>query len=276
MKPSFCVKNLFVLILCITAITANARYETVTLGTVSWSGETEWGSGTNPFSDAYIQAKLLEKAQRTYPGYTDYSVSIIQNSKQYESKDAPYQRTGDPYLDGYNSAKILSRYKHNAAGQVTAKKWVEDPRPAPAPQQQAPAPATSSSRRSQTYDFETALTKAVEKALEDVQAGSRIAFNKISAPSTSSFSKSEVKAQILEILIDNNFKVVAKEYFDTIKDELEEQRSEQYNTRTKAKENNLSASGYLLDCKIDASVIRIYIINVSTGEYTSASKESYN
>lgn len=134
-------------------------------------------------------------------------------------------------------------------------------------------PVATPSRSSKELSFDEALASATDKALESVPSGSRIAFNKISAPAD--ISKSDVKAQILESLIDNNYKVVAKEYFETIKDELEDQRGGQYSERTKVKDNNLSASGYLLDCKIDASVIRIYIINVSTGEYTSTSKVSY-
>ncbi|MDE6415676.1 MAG: hypothetical protein K2K68_01450 [Duncaniella sp.] len=264
------VKSLLVAILWMTAFTAYGRYENVSLGTVSWSGDTDWASSSQPFSNSYIEAQLIEKAKRIYPGYSNYSVSIIQNNKQHESKDAPYTRTGDAFLDGMNAGKLLFRYRHNATGQVYAQKWVEDPQPVFIPAAPTPTPEPVSSKET---SFEEALSKATDKALEEVPSGSRIAFNKISTPQ--GISKSEVKDQILESLIDNNFKVVAKEYFDTIKDELEDQRGGQYSERTKVKDNNLSASGYLLDCKIDSSIIRIYIVNVSTGEYTSTSKVSY-
>lgn len=262
------------MVVCMSSISIYARYEQVTLGTVSWSGYTEWSESSQEFSNAYIESKLLEKARSVYPGYTNYYVTIVQNNKQHESKGAPYTKTGDPYLDGYNSAKMLFRYKYTATGQVYAQKWVEDPKPVVVIQNSAPASTTPRSRKSQELNFEEALSSAIEKALEDVSEGSRIAFNKIITPTN--IPKSQVKDQILEALLDNNFKVVAKEYFETIKDELEEQRSGQYSERTKVKENNLSASGYLLDCKIDSDVIKIYIISVSTGEYKSTSKVNYN
>lgn len=269
-------RNLILVILftlsCLYSVPIAARYEQVTLGTVSWTQYTEWGA--SPFSDSYIQSKLEEKARQTYPGYSTYRVNIIQNEKAYESRDAPYTRTGDAFLDGYNSARIQSRYKHTATGQVTAEKWVDDPVPVyTAPVQETPRPQTKVNNTNRKQGFDGALGSAIENALDKVPSGSRIAFNRITVPM--GISKSAVKDEILEALLDNNFKVVAKEYFDTIRDELEEQRSGEYNERTRVRDNNLSASGYLLDCKIADNVIRIYIINVSTGEYYSTSKVDY-
>lgn len=258
------------MIFCMTTFASYARYENVTLGTVSWSGNTEWGSNSEPFSNAYIEAKLLEKARATYPGYANYSVTIIQNDKQRESKDAPYTKTGDPFLDGYNSAKILVRYRQNATGQVYAQKWVPDPQPVV-----TYTPPTSSSPKPQKeiMSESTAIEKAINKAMEPIGSGARIAINTI--VTGDGLNRDQIKDIILDALLESNYKVVAKEYLEKLKEEIEEQQSGEYNTRTTVKTDNFSAVGYFIDVKIKNNVARVYLINVSTGEYASTANQEF-
>ena len=256
-----------------TTLMSYARYENVTLGTVSWTGQTEWGSNSNQFSEAYIEAKLLEKAQNTYPGYSNYSVAIVQNDKQHESKEAPYTRTGDPFLDGYNSAKMLFRYKYNVTGQIYAQKWVEDPKPVVVTNTASVSSSPKQSEQKQEYSETTAIEKAICEAMESISPGSRIAINSI--VTGDGLNKDQIKDIILDTLLENDYKVVAKEYLERLKEEIEEQKSGEYNNRTTVKRDNFSAVGYFIDVKIKNYVARVYLINVSTGEYATTANQGF-
>lgn len=260
-------KFILAVIFCMTTFASYARYENVSLGTVSWSGYTEWRSSSEPFSNAYIEAKLLEKARATYPGYANYSVTIIHNSKQHESKNAPYEKTGDPFLDGYNSTKMLFRYIHNATGQVYAEKWVEDPQPVIIPISKSPQP------KKEKMSESTAIEKAINKAMEPISSGTRVAINTILTGD--GLKRDQIKDIILDALLESNYKVVAKEYLEKLKEEIEEQQSGEYNSRTTVKTDNFSAVGYFIDVKIKNNVARVYLINVSTGEYASTANQGF-
>ena len=116
-----------------------------------------------------------------------------------------------------------------------------------------------------TKPIENPLEKAVDKALLEVREGARIAIDQIRVPSGT--DKEEYKDEVVEILLDKGFKVVAKEYMERLYEEQQSQQSGIYNDRTTVKENNLSAVGYYLNVKLTDTALRVQIINVSTGEY---------
>ena len=116
-----------------------------------------------------------------------------------------------------------------------------------------------------TKPIENPLEKAVDKALLEVREGARIAIDQIRVPSGT--DKEEYKDEVVEILLDKGFKVVAKEYMERLYEEQQSQQSGIYNDRTTVKENNLSAVGYFLNVKLTDTALRVQIINVSTGEY---------
>jgi len=109
------------------------------------------------------------------------------------------------------------------------------------------------------------LTKALCKALQDIREGSRIAIDQVRV--LSGMDKNEYKDQIVEILIDKGYKVVAKEYLEKLYDEQQAQQSGIYNSKTTVKENNFSAVGYYLNVRLTETSLRVQVINVSTGEY---------
>lgn len=100
-----------------------------------------------------------------------------------------------------------------------------------------------------------------------------MAINTIST--SSDLNRDQVKDILLDVLIDGNYKVVAKEYLERLKEELEEQQSGDYNDRTLVKSENFTAVGYFIDVKIKNGMARVYIINVSTGEYAATGSQSY-
>ena len=109
------------------------------------------------------------------------------------------------------------------------------------------------------------LSPAVEKALRNVRQGARIAIDQFVVGS--GLNREEYKDQVLDILLDNGYKVVAKEYLEKLYEEQRNQQSGIYNENTTVQENNFSAVGYFVNVKITESSIRVQVINVSTGEY---------
>lgn len=110
-----------------------------------------------------------------------------------------------------------------------------------------------------------ALSKAIDKALQNVRDGSRIAIDQIRVESGS--NKEDLKDQVVEIVLDKGFKVVAKEYLERLYKEQQDQQSGIYDDRTTVKENNFSAVGYYLNVKQMETSVRVQVVNVSTGEY---------
>lgn len=109
------------------------------------------------------------------------------------------------------------------------------------------------------------LSKAIDKALSEVREGSRIAIDQIKV--VSGMDKEEYQDQVVEILLDKGYKVVAKEYLEKLYEEQKNQQSGIYNEKTTVQENNFSAVGYYLNVKLTETSLRVQVINVSTGEY---------
>ena len=109
------------------------------------------------------------------------------------------------------------------------------------------------------------LVKAVDKALSKVNEGSRLAIDQISV--SGGLSRETVKDQLIDVLLDKEYKVVAKEYLEKLKEEQEKQMSGDFNDRTVTKIGNFSAVGYFLNIRVNEKSIRVQVINVSTGEY---------
>ena len=110
------------------------------------------------------------------------------------------------------------------------------------------------------------LVKAIDKALSKVSAGSRLAIDQISV-SGDRLNRETVKDQLIDILLDEEYRVVAKEYLEKLKEEQEQQQSGGFNERTTAKTDNFSGVGYFLNIRVNEKSIRVQVINVSTGEY---------
>lgn len=111
------------------------------------------------------------------------------------------------------------------------------------------------------------LSRVMDKALQNVREGSRLAVDIITASSGSKMNREELKDQVIDHLLDKGFKVVAKEYMEKLYEEQGSQQSGIYNEKTTVKENNFSAVGYYINVKLTETLLRVQVINVSTGEY---------
>lgn len=119
------------------------------------------------------------------------------------------------------------------------------------------------------YIIKTHLNKAFDKALMNIREGSRFSIDNVtvSGDITSEINKESVKDNVIDVLLDKGYKVVAKEYLERLYQEQQVQQSGIYNENTVVQENNLSAVGYFLNIKITDESLRVQVVNVSTGEY---------
>ncbi len=117
------------------------------------------------------------------------------------------------------------------------------------------------------------LGKALEKSLFNIREGARLSIDQLSVKSSNpKYTKDIIYDQIVEILLDKDYKVVAKEYLERLYQEQQAQQSGIYNENTVVQENNMSAVGYFLNIRIldehdSGPSIRVQVINISTGEY---------
>ena len=109
------------------------------------------------------------------------------------------------------------------------------------------------------------LSQALNKALRNVREGSRLAIDQVTV--TSSMDREALKDQLLDVLLDKGYRVVAKDYLEKLYDEIKDWESGIYNENTTGKENNFSAVGYYINVKVTETSLRVQVVNVSTGEY---------
>jgi len=109
------------------------------------------------------------------------------------------------------------------------------------------------------------ISQAFNKALRNVREGSRLAIDQVSVPYT--MEKENLKDQLLDLLLDKGYKVIAKDYLDKLYEEQQAQQSGIYNDNTTVQDNNFSAVGYYINVKVTETSLRVQVVNVSTGEY---------
>lgn len=144
------------------------------------------------------------------------------------------------YGEAYDTSNGIRVYRRPAVGKVVD---LRDP-------------------EAQTYGN---LSQALNKALRNVREGSRMAIDQVSV--TYGMDKETLKDQLLDVLLDKGYKVIAKEYLEKLYEEQEAQQSGIYNENTTVKDNNFSAVGYYINVKVTETSLRVQVVNVSTGEY---------
>ena len=190
-------------------------------------------------TDSELYRELYNTARSQY-GYSYPIFSIRNFSSDMRERKANLDDSADQW--GYDRYYLVQ-------GQVVI------PRP--------PVPVNNVSNKDS--DDEDDLNKALDKALQDIREGSRIAIDQVKVPSGT--NKEEYKDEVVEILLDKGYKVVAKEYLEKLYEEQQAQQSGIYNDRTTVKGDNFSAVGYYLNVRLTDTSLRVQIINVSTGEY---------
>ena len=95
--------------------------------------------------------------------------------------------------------------------------------------------------------------------------GSKVAIDGIIVPNGT--DREYYKDQVINLLLNKGYKVVAKEYLERLYNEQQDQLSGIYNESTTVQENNFSAVGYYINVKVTETSVRVQVVNVSTGEY---------
>lgn len=109
------------------------------------------------------------------------------------------------------------------------------------------------------------FSNSIEKALRNVHQGSRIAIDQVVV--TDGRNREDCRDEIINVLLEKGYKVVAKEYLEKLYEEQQKQQSGIYNNNTTVQNNNFSAVGYFISVKVTKESLRVQVVNVSTGEY---------
>lgn len=115
-------------------------------------------------------------------------------------------------------------------------------------------------------DKKKVISMAMNKALRNVPEGSRLAIDRISSDNDE-IDRETLKDQVIDMLLDKGYRMVAKDYLAKLYEEQQAQQSGIYNERTTVQENNFSAVGYYINVKVTETSVRVQVVNVSTGEY---------
>lgn len=205
------------------------------LGTITYNNKRRSGNG-GPWSNQEVYALLLKKAKSEYP---DKAIDIREmvNTTRTESIYPCYNSSD------LEHAITCYDYYCDVVGKVV---WVM-------------------SNDDQIAEFNGNLSQALNKALRNVREGSRLAIDQVSVPY--SMEKETLKDQLLDLLLDKGYKVIAKDYLDKLYEEQQAQQSGIYNDNTTVQDNNFSAVGYYINVKVTETSLRVQVVNVSTGEY---------
>ncbi len=185
--------------------------------------------------------KLAPNEYESYSGCSilDWYAGLLEEAKRrYPNKTIDIREMS--YGENYGTSNGTSVYRRPAVGKVVD---LRDP-------------------ETQTYGN---LSQALNKALRNVREGSRMAIDQVSV--TYGMDKEALKDQLLDVLLDKGYKVIAKEYLEKLYEEQEAQQSGIYNENTTVKDNNFSAVGYYINVKVTETSLRVQVVNVSTGEY---------
>lgn len=190
------------------------------------------------YSDQEIYNILLNKAKQVYPNRTNL---IIRNADINRSEETIRDKPKGNYKVG---SYLGSKYYYQGTFSVVE----EDTKV-----------KTEINARGMLYQ---SLTKALVK----IPNGARMAIDKITVPYT--LNSDDFKDQLLDILIDKGYRVVAKEYLQRLYQEQQDQlNSGLYNPDTTVEGSKFSAVGYFINVKVTETTIRVQVVNVSTGEY---------
>lgn len=167
-----------------------------------------------------------------------YNGLLEEAKRKYPNKTIDIRQMS--YGEAYDQSKGTTVYRRPATGKVVWVRTIEE-------------------------IVQESLSQALNKALRNVREGSRLAIDQVSVPYT--MEKENLKDQLLDLLLDKGYKVIAKDYLDKLYEEQQAQQSGIYNDNTTVQDNNFSAVGYYINVKVTETSLRVQVVNVSTGEY---------
>lgn len=205
----------------------------------------DWKHFEYGYTDQELYNILLSKAKQVYSNRSNIK---IRNMKLEQSETTTMDDKNHKY-------RITSRIFHYRGTYSVVEVDLQ-------------AKAKAETRNTQQRVLRQALNKLEEstgKAIANIPSGARMAIDKITLPDE--LNDDAIKDNLLDILLDKGYRVVAKEYLEKLYKEQQDQQSGIYNEKTTVQENNFSAVGYFVNVKVTETSIRVQVVNVSTGEY---------
>lgn len=179
-----------------------------------------------------LYQRLLKEARHQYPEHPDLSIRNFTSSVKFD------------YGIYYTNSNGRNYYWHSYTYTMSGK-----------------AVYVTNSTTQAVED----LSIAIDKASKNIRSGSRFAIDKVEV--SGAIGRDELTDQIVDVLLEKGFKVVAKEYLERLYKEQRDQQSGIYNENTTVQENNFSAVGYFVNVRYNSTSCRVQVVNVSTGEY---------
>ena len=180
------------------------------------------------WSNQEVYALFLEKAKTEYPNRVIdiREMEITWNRRETTYYETIYTNSGEPH----RMRRTRWLIKCFAVGKVVD---LRDP-------------------EAQTYSN---LSQALSKALRKLPEDSRLAIDQVSV--IDNMDSETLKDQILDVLLDKGYRVVAKEYLQKLDKEIKDAKGSGYfNPDTMVDEGNFSAVGYFINVKVTESSIR--------------------
>ena len=189
-------------------------------------------TGEVDYTKNYTEEQLFEKLKN------DADKKYKETNPQFLLRNFKWERKSS-YDAGFGSRQSIYTYTYICSASVV----VSDPK----------------------EEAKEKLSSVIDKAFRNVREGSRIAIDQITV--WSEINKEDYKDNLIDILLNKGYKVLAKEYLEKLYEEQQAQQSGKYNDQTVAQIGNFTGIGYYLNVKVTETTLRVQVINVSTGEY---------
>jgi hypothetical protein len=110
------------------------------------------------------------------------------------------------------------------------------------------------------------LYVAIEKATKDIEEGNRFALDKVTVTDRS-IDKEKIKGQVVDMLLERNYKVVAKDMLERFSKEQNTQQNGSSDEENANEQNKFTAVGYYVIVRVTEEYVQVQVVNVSTGEF---------
>lgn len=110
------------------------------------------------------------------------------------------------------------------------------------------------------------LYVAIEKATKDIEEGNRFALDKVTVTDRS-IDKEKIKGQVVDMLLERNYKVVAKDMLERLSKEQQTQQNGSSDEENANEQSKFTAVGYYVIVRVTEEYVQVQVVNVSTGEF---------
>lgn len=110
------------------------------------------------------------------------------------------------------------------------------------------------------------LYHAIDKATKDIEEGNRFALDKVTITDRS-IDKEKIKGQVVDMLLERNYKVVAKDMLERLSKEQQTQQNGSSDEENANERNKFTSVGYYVIVRVTEEYVQVQVVNVSSGEF---------